>query len=107
MKRIKSYDCALKVLRLGAIVLLLATAVTARADYATVFDDGRDFYNSMVQGLGLSAWRVSEPFITLWIQYSVLRYQTSAGRTVALDIAYRQRGALAPTNAFSFGPGWQ
>ena len=85
----------------------LSLAVSGVAQYTTADNDSSDFFVPLGQGLGLPAWRVSEPFISLWIQHSVIRYSTSAGRTIAFDIAYNQRGAPQASGTFGFGPSWQ
>src|SRR6266849_64745 len=98
----------------GGFIALCATLLSAFArtayaadGYNTSIDDRQDLYAGNVAGLGLPTWRVSEPFVNLWIQDAVIRYRTSAGKTVNLDIAYRQRGATDTSGSFGFGPGWQ
>src|SRR5258708_2806477 len=89
-------------------ILLLGADRAAAADgYNTHIDDSLDLYPGNAAGVGLPSWRVSEPFMNLWIQDAVVRYKTSAGKTVNLDIAYRQRGATDTSDSFGFGPGWQ
>src|SRR5437879_4814886 len=96
-------------LTLFAVLLLaLAPAPTAIAGYTTVMDDNTDLYQSGQAALGSPSWRVSEPFISLWLQSPVIRYTTSAGKAVHLDISFRQRGtAISNTNSFGSGPKWQ
>ena len=75
--------------------------------YSTVIDDSQDFYYATGQGSGLPTWRVSEPFISLWIQGEFLRYTSSAGKRIGFDIAFQQRNVGFNTNAWNFGPSWQ
>src|SRR5438132_4360895 len=87
----------------AALFFPLLLAPKASAGYPTAIDDNADLYQRGQGGLGLPAWRVSEPFTSLWIQYPVIRYITSAGKTVNFDIAFRQRGsAISATNVFGF-----
>src|SRR5260370_27465839 len=92
---------------LSALALALGLVTDARADYPNGIADYEDFYQGGQAGLGLPAWRVSAPFTSLWIQYPAARYTTSAGKTVSLDVAFRQRGANTGAGASNFGPNWQ
>src|ERR1051326_9411816 len=76
------------------LVLSIAfTSVTPKlhAAYGTPISDANDLYQQVSADLGMPVWRVSEPFTSLWIQYPIIRYTTSAGKTVTLDMAYCQR----------------
>jgi YD repeat-containing protein len=93
---------------LGWGLLFLAVSLgQVRGGYPTAIDDGADLYQPGSPSLGLPTWRVSEPFESLWIQYRVIRHTTSAGKTINLDIAYRQRTPSANFNPIGFGPSWE
>jgi YD repeat-containing protein len=60
----------------------------------------RDFF-------GMPAWRISEPYITLWVEDEPLGYQPARGDRVAFQIFYKQRDdVVRSTNWFSVGTLW-
>ncbi len=56
----------------------------------------------------MPVWRVSEPYISLWLYDEPLGYQPSIGSRVALKLAYKQRETTAGMNSniFSLGKKW-
>lgn len=55
---------------------------------------------------GMPVWRVSEPYINLWIKDTPLFYTMSDGRIMPLILRFKQRSAATSTNVFGFGNGW-
>lgn len=57
---------------------------------------------------GMPGWRVSEPYINLWLEDVPLAYEPAYGPVVALELAYKQRDEYAGLTAdqTSFGKGW-
>jgi RHS repeat-associated protein len=55
---------------------------------------------------GMVHWRVSEPYINLWMEDEPLGYQPARGRYLGLRVAYKQRDETYETKVFNFGPGW-
>ncbi|MFN0068767.1 MAG: hypothetical protein ACKVYV_14160, partial [Limisphaerales bacterium] len=57
---------------------------------------------------GMPTWRVSEPFINLWLEDTPLAYEPAYGPEVTLHLAYRQRDedAGALPDFTSFGSLW-
>ncbi len=61
-------------------------------------------------GLGMPVWRVSEPFVNLWVKDVPLYYPMSNGRILPFILRYRQRNetdASESTNVFSVGKSWE
>jgi len=58
-------------------------------------------------GRGMPVWRVSEPFINLWVKDVPLYYTMSNGRLMPLVLRYKQRGSPLSTNVFGFGNSWE
>src|SRR5438067_155023 len=85
-------------------VIVVQMSGRALASYPTTIDDTADLFSRGSAALGLPSWRVSEPFISLWVQYPAIRYTTSAGKAINLDVVYRQRGGVNNSNVFGFGP---
>ncbi|MDW8382130.1 MAG: hypothetical protein RMN51_08505 [Verrucomicrobiota bacterium] len=56
---------------------------------------------------GMPVWRVSEPYINLWIQDVPLQYRLSSGRLMQLRLNYKQRSSPRETNYAGFGPNWE
>ena len=59
-------------------------------------------------GFGMPVWRVSEPYLSLWLFDEPLGYQPGIGSRVSLKLAYKQREANAGINPniFSVGQKW-
>ena len=57
---------------------------------------------------GMPRWRVSEPFISLWLNDEPLGYKPALGPRVSFKLAFGQREATAGfnTNLFSAGKKW-
>ncbi len=55
--------------------------------------------------VGLVRWRVSEPYLSLWLHDQPWSYQTSRG-TVAFDLSYKQRSKLTDRGFSSLGTNW-
>ncbi len=58
--------------------------------------------------MGMPVWRVSEPYISLWLYDEPLGYQPSIGSRISLKLGYKQReeNAGMNPNVFSLGPKW-
>ena len=58
--------------------------------------------------IGMPVWRVSEPYLSLWLQDEPLGYQPALGPRVAFQLAYKQREFIAGVlpNVFSVGKKW-
>jgi YD repeat-containing protein len=56
---------------------------------------------------GMPTWRVSEPFINLWVTDIPLYYTMSNGRIFPFVLRYKQRNAAHPTSAFGVGNSWE
>jgi len=56
---------------------------------------------------GMAVWRVSEPYINLWIHDTPLRYRLANGRWLPLQLSYKQRSGTRATNYAGFGPNWE
>ncbi len=59
-------------------------------------------------GIGMAAWRVSEPYINLWLTDEPLGYKPGLGKRVSFRLNYKQRETRAGTNSavFSCGQKW-
>jgi YD repeat-containing protein len=57
---------------------------------------------------GMPVWRISEPYISLWLMDEPLGYQPSIGSRIALRLGYKQRESIAGMNPsiFSLGKKW-
>lgn len=57
---------------------------------------------------GMPVWRVSEPYISLWLHDQPLGYQPSMGPRVTFDLSYKHRDYTAGvfTNLFGVGKKW-
>jgi len=58
---------------------------------------------------GMPRWRVSEPYINLWLHDTPLRYRLSSGHWMSLKLSYKQRctGSEVWNSSFpGFGPNW-
>src|SRR5205809_7134919 len=57
----------------------------------------------------MPVWRVSEPYINLWIRDEPLGYKPALGPRISLVRAYKQRDehtGMANGTTFNFGAGW-
>jgi RHS repeat-associated protein len=77
---------------------------TADDDPPDVSSDGTDGSPSCC---GMAVWRVSEPYINLWLADTPLFYHLSSGRMMSLNVFYKQRGEFKGVNVGSFGPNWE
>jgi RHS repeat-associated protein len=59
-------------------------------------------------GIGMPVWRISEPYLSVWLHDEPLGYQPSLGSRVALRLAYKQRESTAGMvpDVFSVGQKW-
>jgi len=55
---------------------------------------------------GMAVWRVSEPYINLWLDDTPLRYRLASGKWMELTLSYKQRGETREEFIGGFGPGW-
>ena len=72
---------------------------------------GRDVSNSPLQTSvpgGMAGWRVSEPYLNLWLADQPLAYQPVKGDPISLLLAFKQRGEEAGSDMgiFNFSPSW-
>jgi RHS repeat-associated protein len=56
---------------------------------------------------GMPTWRVSEPFINLWVTDVPLFYTTSNGRIFPFVLRYKQRNVAHSTSIFGVGNSWE
>jgi RHS repeat-associated protein len=56
--------------------------------------------------IGMPQWRVSEPYITLWLHDKPLRYRQSNGKWMQLTLNYKHRGQDLGGQIGGFGPKW-
>ncbi len=56
-------------------------------------------------GVGMPVWRVSEPYLSVWLQDEPLGYQPGLGSRVALRLAYKQRESTSGMVPDLFGVG--
>jgi RHS repeat-associated protein len=62
-------------------------------------------------GAGMAAWRISEPYLNLWIHDEPWGYQPSKGERIAPHLAHKQRngaywGPYSNVSGMYFGFGW-
>jgi YD repeat-containing protein len=55
---------------------------------------------------GMPRWRVSEPYITLWLHDTPLRYRLSNGKWMQFKLNYKHRGQDECEDSAIFGPLW-
>lgn len=55
---------------------------------------------------GMAYWRVSEPYLNLWIYDEPLGYQPAIGGKASFWLAYKQRNIDPVVPTYGFGPGW-
>lgn len=55
---------------------------------------------------GMAAWRVSKPYLNLWIEDEPLGYNPTVGPRVSFRLSYQQRGTPEDSLIFRAGPGW-
>ena len=51
-------------------------------------------------------WRVSEPYINLWVHDVPLFYRLSSGKWIPFKMTYKGRGAVWESTFGGFGEGW-
>ncbi len=56
-------------------------------------------------GVGMPVWRVSEPYLSVWLRDEPLGYQPSLGSRVALNLGYKQRESTSGMIPDLFGVG--
>jgi RHS repeat-associated protein len=56
---------------------------------------------------GMPRWRISEPYISLWLHDTPLFYRQANGRPFQLKLSYNQRATSTGTNVPGFGYKWQ
>jgi hypothetical protein len=56
---------------------------------------------------GLAVWKVSEPYLSLWVLDTPLYYTTNRGKRVAFTLNYRQRNSRPLTASWGMGPRWE
>ncbi len=57
-------------------------------------------------GKGMPTWRVSEPYITLWLEDEPLSYQPALGDRLAFRLTYKQRDTRTNAYIYNVGPNW-
>ena len=55
--------------------------------------------------IGMPVWRVSEPYISIWIHDEPLGYKPSIGPRISLELSYKQRESSAGLDTSIFGVG--
>jgi RHS repeat-associated protein len=55
----------------------------------------------------MPVWRVSEPYISLWLHDIPLFYRDSSGHRVSLRLKYNHRGTPKPAAVAGFGDKWE
>ena len=55
---------------------------------------------------GMPEWRISEPYLNLWLQDEPLGYQPALGPRVSLQVRYRQRYEAYAKQMGTVGPSW-
>jgi len=58
--------------------------------------------------VGMATWRVSEPYINLWLTDEPLGYNPALGNRISFQLNYKQREIVAGTNSavYSCGSNW-
>ncbi|HEY5911514.1 MAG TPA: RHS repeat-associated core domain-containing protein [Verrucomicrobiae bacterium] len=72
--------------------------------YLRAIDSGS---GAMLAGHGMPRWRISEPYISLWLHDSPLFYHLSNGKLMPLKLTYKQRGEDRGSGIGGFGPKWE
>ena len=81
-------------------------ALTIGKGYPSGLNDDNDQWQGTGAGLSLPAWHVSEPYLNLWLQSEVLRYNLPGGLIQSFLLTYKQRDTRSTSSAFNFGPSW-
>src|SRR5579862_8068701 len=55
---------------------------------------------------GMAEWRISEPYISIWLHDEPLGYQPAVGPKVSLQLAYKQRQETDVSGMGSVGSSW-
>jgi RHS repeat-associated protein len=69
--------------------------------------DEKDTYVPGTGAYGVANWRVSEPFINLWLEANTVNYPLPNGQAQRLDVAYKQRNSRSDSAGFGVGQGWE
>jgi RHS repeat-associated protein len=77
----------------------------AAGDGGECQDDGAEC--GTCAGKGLAVWKVSEPYISLWILDTPLYYTTSHGKRTAFTLTYKQRNTRPLDGTWGMGPRWE
>jgi RHS repeat-associated protein len=56
---------------------------------------------------GMTTWRISEPYITLWLSDSPLFYRLSSGKWSKLQLTYKHRATPVDHSVGGFGDNWE
>jgi RHS repeat-associated protein len=56
---------------------------------------------------GMPTWRISEPYITTWLEDTPIRYRLSSGQWMPLTLTYKHRGEDRGSQIGGFGPKWE
>jgi RHS repeat-associated protein len=108
------HSCCGRVAGLGALLLLLLLltglfpSTRAQTTYPNDVNDSDDEYLlkfGIGSQVGVSTWRVSEPYINLWIYNQPLTYYMGEMGPAALALTFKQRDNRC-TNTAGFGPSW-
>jgi RHS repeat-associated protein len=75
--------------------------------YPNVIDDTVDSFQPIKAGLGLPGWRISEPYLNLWLEAPTVRYPLPGGASCSFDLTFKQRNSRSTSSAFNFGPSWE
>jgi RHS repeat-associated protein len=75
--------------------------------YPTSINDADDTFQPFSAQLGLTSWKISEPYLNLWLQAPIIRYPLPGGQFGAFDLTFKQRNSRSTANAFNFGSSWE
>ena len=76
-------------------------------NFAQVLTSGWSPFGTQMPGAyGMPRWRVSEPYITLWLHDTPLRYRLSNGKWMQLKLNYKHRGQNLGAQIGGFGTKW-
>ena len=82
-------------------------AQTRGRGYPNAIKDTEDTHSESAGAVGLPTWRVSEPFINLWIQTTLVHYPVAGRLSQALVLAFKQRNTRSTFGIAGFGAGWE
>src|SRR4051812_30347864 len=88
----------------GSFVLACVNATTF-AGYPNNINDREDGIADLTV-TGVTEWRVSQPYINLWVINRPVTYFTSYDKPMGMTVAFRQRDSVYWTCLAGVGHGW-